>query len=106
MSVAGTRASYTQICGGEVFLVPFSAGAWVLRLPPWKKMTQKGWVIAAELGSSSALWEAELQAALQTQGKTATTQAAWLVWWAPKAVKVQDWTVNCTHISQILLAKI
>lgn len=64
-SVAGTRASYTQICGGEGFLLPFSAGAWVLWLSPWEKITQKGWVTAAELGSIPALGVAEPQAALQ-----------------------------------------
>lgn len=43
---------------------------------------------------------------VRSKERTARTRGAELVWWAPRAVKVQDWTVNCTHISQVSLAKI
>lgn len=71
-----------------------------------KKPTQKGWVTPAELGSEprssddraagSPTARSQPKGLLKTPG----------VWLAPKAGKVQDRTVSCTHVSQVSLAKI
>lgn len=69
-----------------------------------KKTTQKGWVSPAEPGSQPRSLDG--RATGSPTAKNQKTRGARLVWLAPNAGKMQDWTVSCTHVSQVLLLKI